>query len=646
MAYAAQGWPVFPVISNADGMPLADKERKAPATPRGFKDATTDTDQINKWWEENPDYNIGMCPEDAGFAVIDADPGANLAPLDLPPTYQVRTPRGGKHLYFIGTCPPTINRLGPHIDTRGVGSYILLPPSIVGGKGYEQINPDAAFAALPLAIETRLARTAVKSDTVTGQSDLSVNRARGRSRLRDLVNAGSVAISGSGGNSFTYQVACELVRDLGLPPDEAAALMLEDWNDHCIPPWSEPELESICANAANYGQNASGSNAVASAAETFKGVSLDLPPELSRPTVNRFAPLNGGQMLALPEPTWLIPDLIPADSVGLLVAPKANFKSFVALDLGCSIATGIDTIAGKPVEAGPVFYGAHEGFALLGRMHYPAWCEGHGLDPKDDHGFFLMPGPYIDREGEGQLFGDAIQERVDGDKLNAPKLIILDTYSKCMAGLDENDPRDVNKMIDLCQSYVKSWPGSSVLILAHSGKDLIKGTRGSSALEAGVDYVLELRREHGTTLVKLSTKFQRGGTEREAIQLQGVATAGSLVFKSIEFGEAKAMTGSIDMYSFQNVAFIVRRLGAVQDELAITTDVLATEMTPRDPNESDIRYEGRRKRIATTLKRLARTSLKNLTFGDGNGLKWVVPNDLGDAPDEAASVEIEEPIEE
>ena len=54
LAYAAKGWPVFPCISNAQGLPLEPNKRKAPACD-GFKDATTDIDQINAWWSENPD---------------------------------------------------------------------------------------------------------------------------------------------------------------------------------------------------------------------------------------------------------------------------------------------------------------------------------------------------------------------------------------------------------------------------------------------------------------------------------------------------------------------------------------------------------------------------------------------------------------
>src|SRR5699024_11529170 len=65
-AYAAAGIPIFPLYG------------KKPAVRRGFKDATTDLAQINHWWHENPNYNIGL-PVPKGCLVLDVDPRHNGA---------------------------------------------------------------------------------------------------------------------------------------------------------------------------------------------------------------------------------------------------------------------------------------------------------------------------------------------------------------------------------------------------------------------------------------------------------------------------------------------------------------------------------------------------------------------------------------
>jgi len=67
---AKLGFKVFPCAS--DG--------KKPITKHGLKDATTDVDLINRWWDERPRANIGMLTQD--LIVIDVDGADNPWPDD------------------------------------------------------------------------------------------------------------------------------------------------------------------------------------------------------------------------------------------------------------------------------------------------------------------------------------------------------------------------------------------------------------------------------------------------------------------------------------------------------------------------------------------------------------------------------------
>ena len=156
--YAEAGIPIFPCRVGG----------KEPVTHRGFKDATTDLAVIDTWWNE-ADWNIGLEPEKAGWAVIDIDnleTWENLservregttasASSDNGGTYTVATPRGGRHLYFQGSLPGSVGKLGRGIDTRGRGSYVLVPPSIVAGRHYTVLD-DRDPAPLPAWIAERL----------------------------------------------------------------------------------------------------------------------------------------------------------------------------------------------------------------------------------------------------------------------------------------------------------------------------------------------------------------------------------------------------------------------------------------------------------------------------------------------------------
>ncbi|MGI5138174.1 bifunctional DNA primase/polymerase [Streptomyces sp. CA-106110] len=172
---AERGWPVIP-LQPGTKRPAGHPERSCPGTGRctgGHRTpeqrATTDPELIQAAWKRTP-YNVGIATGPAGLLVIDLDlckPGdeegapdgaASLQALcerageQIPPTYQVRTPSRGRHLYF--TAPPggrlssSVNRLGPHIDTRAWGGYVVAPGSTIPEGAYEVLE-DASVAALP-----------------------------------------------------------------------------------------------------------------------------------------------------------------------------------------------------------------------------------------------------------------------------------------------------------------------------------------------------------------------------------------------------------------------------------------------------------------------------------------------------------------
>ena len=156
LQYAAQGWYVFPCrekdsepYTTQDGQTKTPKA-KAPYTPRGLNDATTNPKQIRRWWKKHPDALIGINCEMSGLFVIDIDSkhGKNgyqeFEKLGINHSGALcsRTPSGGMHIVFSGTGSSTTGKNG--IDTRGKGGYIILPPSIIQGGEfpgiYEALN--------------------------------------------------------------------------------------------------------------------------------------------------------------------------------------------------------------------------------------------------------------------------------------------------------------------------------------------------------------------------------------------------------------------------------------------------------------------------------------------------------------------------
>jgi len=130
--YAAHGWPVFACLPRD----------KRPATEHGLHDASRDTSAIDAWWTRQPKANVGVPTGTAlGSFVLDIDGPegeASLAALEqehgpLPATLEQKTGRG-RHLFFLmpnsGDVRSSVSQLGPGLDIRGTGGYVVVAPSI------------------------------------------------------------------------------------------------------------------------------------------------------------------------------------------------------------------------------------------------------------------------------------------------------------------------------------------------------------------------------------------------------------------------------------------------------------------------------------------------------------------------------------
>ena len=163
LAYAARGWAVFPLAPGLKRPAVADWERWA----------TCDPDRLTAYWSSRPAAGVGIACGPSGLVVLDLDvpktspagPPASTRTgahrfLDLceragqpvPLTCVARTGRGGWHLYFTHPAGAelrnTAGRLGPLIDTRAHGGYVVAPPTVVEGRPY-RVHRDRAPVPLP-----------------------------------------------------------------------------------------------------------------------------------------------------------------------------------------------------------------------------------------------------------------------------------------------------------------------------------------------------------------------------------------------------------------------------------------------------------------------------------------------------------------
>jgi hypothetical protein len=216
---------------------------KAPHTPRGFKDATTDPRRVTAFWNRHPDARIGVpTGSRSSVFVVDVDRLEALGELEreLPETLTIRTPSGGLHFYF-NYLPGLTNSPGnlpAGIDIRGEGGYVIVPPS--PGYSVERHGPIAD------APEWLLEKLRDKL-CVTGARGCS-SGATGRERL-DVPHDGPI---GAGRRNQTLASIGGRCRAEGKSREEIEAELLAINAERCTPALPLKEVVSIAASVSRY----------------------------------------------------------------------------------------------------------------------------------------------------------------------------------------------------------------------------------------------------------------------------------------------------------------------------------------------------------------------------------------------------------
>ncbi len=160
LKYATTGLPVFPVYEpvGIDKCSCGKEgcKGKHPRTPNGCLDATTNFDQIRKWWSQWPNANIGIATGN-GVGVVDLDGPEGLASgsrMGLSSPITTITGRGRQLWYRVPEGQKLVTRqaakIADGVDTRGTGGYVLAPPSLhPNGKRYCWAGSPILLGLLP-----------------------------------------------------------------------------------------------------------------------------------------------------------------------------------------------------------------------------------------------------------------------------------------------------------------------------------------------------------------------------------------------------------------------------------------------------------------------------------------------------------------
>lgn len=235
LAYGRAELKVFPILELTKDEPLV----------KWSKRATCDLKQIAAWWGRWPNANIGCATGPSGLVVIDTDVKPDGTGEDtlrglppLTPTRMARTPSGGVHRFYwddFGEVASTRGKIGPHVDTRAVGGYVLLPPSRTPKGRYAWIDrrPVAPVADWVIkACAANKVEPAAQNPMVEWDLPGNIEWAR-----HWLANDAPASIEGQGGDDTVVKRVVPILKDHGISEEAAGELMPDVWNGRCEPPW-------------------------------------------------------------------------------------------------------------------------------------------------------------------------------------------------------------------------------------------------------------------------------------------------------------------------------------------------------------------------------------------------------------------------
>jgi hypothetical protein len=207
-----------------------------------------------------------------------------------------------------------------------------------------------------------------------------------------------------------------------------------------------------------------------------------------------------------PVPNWLIKGYIAQESTAQLIGESRLGKTFATIDIGLSIATGVDWNNCK-VAQGPVAYLNAEGHAGMS-TRIQGWQQEYQsiIDAP-----FLLSTEALDLTDNAAVASAQVTlDRFAQEHDNHISLIIVDTMHRSMSG-DEDSSKAFRRFIDnldkLCSCY-----SSASLINHHPGHGKSNMARGSSAQLAAMDTQLLLIKKDGKVQLEC-TKLKDGGVQ-------------------------------------------------------------------------------------------------------------------------------------
>jgi len=478
--YAGKDLKIFPCHSvDKNGNctcrnPDCPKKQKGkhPRIKNMLNEASNNPEQIEMWWTQWPDANIG-CPTGKRnkIMVIDVDGPADeeeLSKYSVPDTLQASSgrPEGGRHLYFrypdryVKNTTKVVK--GKFLDSRGDGGYVILPPSLHKAGSLYSWKEDNGF------LRDKIADTPEWWIVALGKKYRSeANKKKTSAEPTDIIRDGER-------NDTLFLESCWL-RDKGWSHKDVLTYIWGRYYRNCETEFENPEYEvpRLVESAFSYIKE----------------------PEKDIKSILEASSITSTELITkkIPEPACIISPWLHDESTAEIYSERGQGKTFLSL----SIALAVTREKAQEIKIGPWKVKNPTGVLLLDgemgeynlqqrikRLSKPLRPENEGnplitmsYDSFHDMDFILS----------NEKIRDGIYDFLEDHK--RIQLLIIDNLSAFLPGVDENQKKDWDPY-GLWIRRIKKL-GLSVIFIHHSGKS--GQQRGTSAREDALDCVLYLK---------------------------------------------------------------------------------------------------------------------------------------------------------
>jgi hypothetical protein len=209
----------------------------------------------------------------------------------------------------------------------------------------------------------------------------------------------------------------------------------------------------------------------------------------------------------------LIKGVLDLDSESWLIGQAGGFKSFVAIDWACHVASGTEQWRGHKVAAGDVLYVVAEGARGFAKR-VKAWSQHHETSPDR---LQILPMPVQAMGETARVLSADWLALVDIATELKPSLIVLDTQARMTLGLEENSAKEMGLWVEAVRA-LRVASGGCVLVVHHTGRNG-GDARGSSTIDAAQDVEWKVERKAHQLAAVLKCEKSKDGDDRARFPL-------------------------------------------------------------------------------------------------------------------------------